>query len=121
MDSLLSAFSNSVSEKRKCAYVRATQDIPYETLRRAVSSVIRSWSQSSIPPIAAIRDRCVTSNQEYPVARHRARDVAIRRLAYRDIHDPSEEMIRLEFQQFPEVLGPYVPPMETLESGEAAA
>ena len=78
MDTLLSSFLNSVPEKRKNAYALATQDIPYETLRRAVSSTIRSWQHSSAPPISAVRDRCAGSNRKYPVERHRARDVAIR-------------------------------------------
>ena len=113
MDTLLSAFSNAVSPKRRSAYVRATQNIPYEILRRAVWTLIQSWSQFSVPPIAAIRERCHNPGQNGPIPRHRAREVAIRRLAYREINNPPEGLIRLEFEQFPDVLGSYVPPEES--------
>lgn len=43
----------------------------------------------------------------YPVRSEEARDVALRRLSYRDCKFPIEFEIWQEFRQFPEVLGAY--------------
>lgn len=50
------------------------------------------------------------SHREYPLRGPEARDVAIRRLAYRDIKMPSEYEIWKEFRRFPEVLAAYEGP-----------
>ena len=42
-----------------------------------------------------------------PIPWPRSRQVAVERLNFRGIMEPSEEQIRLEFMQFPDLLGPY--------------
>jgi hypothetical protein len=57
-------------------------------------------------------------DREYPVKPHEARDVAIRRLQYRDVKTPGEWAIWLEFRLFPDVLGRYVGNATPLEQHE---
>lgn len=66
------------------------------------------------PSASTVKATRAQGERKYPVEPREARDVAVRRILYRDDRrpapNPCEYQIWLEFIQFPEVLGRYQPP-----------
>ncbi len=75
----------------------------------AVRSTVRTWARRERETPSSESPCASPAPQETET--HPKRALARRRIAQnRGVNDPSEELIRREFEQFPDPMGPYVPP-----------